>query len=393
MFIYLLLLIPIIFTIVMFFKFKHEVVWWEYLISFGVTIICIFASKAIIQKIQVSDTEYWGGWVKEVRYYEDWNEYIHQTCECCCDKDGNNCSTYDCSYVQYHSEYYRLLGSNGEDVSISKSEYERLVSKFGVPEKFVDLHRNYHTNDGDMYKAIWSGTDNTLEPVISRHVYDNRPRVSSSTYAQAEPSKEIFKEYELFHYPDINGGFKQPVILGYDDPEAETAFQLLNAKYGSKYQFKTYVMIFKGHGREAGLYQEQQWQGGNKNELNITIGIDSLGNVKWCHVFSWTEKLDIVVETRELVYNQGVLNLLEISDYLTKNVPTKWERKEFTDFSYLTVEPRWWHILISFIITFGINVGIAIFVISNEFTENGRKSRDHRTSRNFDRYKNYRRYR
>lgn len=380
MFIYLLFIIPIVFTIVMLYKFKHEVVWWEYLLSFGITIICIVSSKAVIESIQVTDTEYWGGWVTEVRYYEDWNEYIQRTCSrqyaCGSDSKGNTkyCTEYyDCSYVEYHDEYWNLRGSNGESINISLSQYNKLVSQFGTGKRFVDLRRNYHTNDGDMYRTRWSGELAKLEPLITKHSYENRPRVSSSAYAQAEPSVEIFQQYKLYHYPNVYEWYKQKAILGYDDPKAEKQFQILNARYGSKYEFKSFVTVFKNLPRESGMYQEQQWQGGNKNELNFAIGIDDQGNVKWCHIFSWTEKLDIVVGARQLVEEQDKLDLNELASYLAINVPKKWKRKHFSDFSYLTVEPKTKHIIWSFIITLIVNIAVGVFVVKNDITENNRR--------------------
>src|SRR5690606_30318617 len=148
---------------------------------------------------------------------------------------------------------------------------------------------------------------------ITTHRYENRVRVSSSTYAIKKPSKEIFDQYKLYDYAPVYEGFKQRVIQGVNDPIAEKKFQVLNAKLGRKKQFKAYVLVFNNPSRQAGLYQEDQWEGGNKNELNITIGIDKQGNVKWCHVFSWTDKRDIVVNTRTFIEKQGKLNLSELA--------------------------------------------------------------------------------
>lgn len=387
MFIYTLLIIPIIITIVLYFKFKHEVVWWEYLLNFGAALICIFISKAIIEYTQASDEEYWGAWTTEVRYYEDWNERVScrhpkycQRYNACKRRDSKgHCvggtETYQCGYkhlydVDYHPEYWILHHSDGGTIRVSKSEYNRIVNKFEVTPKYVDLHRDYHTNDGDMYKATWPGDDHTLEAVITTHRYENRVRVSSSSYAIKKPSKEIFDQYKLYDYAPVYDGFKQKVIQGYNDPVAEKSFQILNAKLGHKKQFKAYVLVFKNAPRQAGLYQEDQWEGGNKNELNITIGIDNENNVKWCHVFSWTDKRDIVVNTRTLVESQDKLNLLELAGFLWPQVETNWKRKSFADFEYLTIEPSTTSLVISFIITLLVNLGVALFVIANDFTEN-----------------------
>jgi len=44
------------------------------------------------------------------------------------------------------------------------------------------------------------------------------------------------------------------------------------------------------------------------------------------------------------------------------------EVKEFADFSYITVEPSGWAILLTYIVTILANVGISVFAIKNEFT-------------------------
>ena len=343
---------------------------------YGVSIGCVFASKAIIEHSQVTDNEYWGGWVTDVRYYEDWNEKVSCThpkyCTRTVMRDGkSHTQRYQCGYqhaydVAYHSEYWNLRGSNGESINIKESQYNKLVKQFGVKPSFVDLKRRYHTNDGDMYKAPWGGQIEKLEAVVTKHSYENRVRVSSSSFAMEEPPEEIFEEYDLFHYPKIYDRYKQQAILGYSDSKAEKLFQDINALYGHKYEFKTFVTVFKNQPREAGLYQEQQWQGGNKNELNIAIGIDDVGQVKWCHVFSWTEEPQITVDTRNFVTAQTKLNLVDIANFLHERVPEQWVRKHFSEFSYLTVEPRTHHIVIAFIITFLVNFGIAVFNVKNE---------------------------
>lgn len=387
MYIYTLLLIPIIITIVLYFKYKHEVVWWEYLLNFGVAFLCIFISKLIIEHIEVSDQEYWGSWVTEVRYYEDWNERVScrhpEYCERydpCASRDSKgNCKggteRYQCGWqhpydVDYHPEYWILHHSDEGVIRLNSSEYDRIVKKFGVTPQFVDMRRRYHTNDGDMYKAIWPGTDHTLEAVITTHRYENRVRVSSSSFAIKKPSKEISEQYKLYDYAPVLDGFKQKVIQGYDDPVAEKKFQILNAKLGRKKQFKAYVLVFKDAPRQAGLYQEDYWEGGNKNELNITIGIDNDGNVEWCHVFSWTDKRDIVVNTRTFVEGQDKLSLSMLADFLVPQVESYWERKSFADFQYLTIEPSTTSMVVSFIVTLIMNLMVAAFVVGNDVTEN-----------------------
>lgn len=48
MLIYLLFLMPIFTSLIGFFYFKHKIVWWEYLINYGITFLCVFVSKKLI---------------------------------------------------------------------------------------------------------------------------------------------------------------------------------------------------------------------------------------------------------------------------------------------------------------------------------------------------------
>ena len=60
MFIYGALIIPILITAYLLMFHRKDVKFWEPLVMFAVALICIVASKAISEGVQVYDTEYWG---------------------------------------------------------------------------------------------------------------------------------------------------------------------------------------------------------------------------------------------------------------------------------------------------------------------------------------------
>ena len=107
------LLIPIVTAFVLWKLFERKTLWWEFLIPFMVSIVLVIAAKLIVDTAFVRSEEYWGSFVDRVEYYEKWDEWINETCtrECCCDSDGNNCSTetYDCSYCRTHSPEWILI--------------------------------------------------------------------------------------------------------------------------------------------------------------------------------------------------------------------------------------------------------------------------------------------
>lgn len=370
-FIFLALFIPVFTSIILWFWFKHKTVWWEFLIPFIASIITILIFKFTAEWSRTRDIEYWGGILTKTEYYEDWNEYIHQTCTCCCDKDGNNCTTYDCSYVSYHSEYWKITGSNCENIRISKQQYELLVKKFNN-EVFVDLHRGYYTNDGDKYVSTWDKNKETLEPIITVHSYENRVQVSNSVFNYPEVKENDIKQYKLYEYPEIYDYYKQKCILGIGDSTqilAERKFQILNSRLGLKKQVKVFILIFNNLPIKSAELQESYWKGGNKNEFIVCIGIDKNMNVKWCKPFSWTEVAELKIRTRNFVEKQDKLNLNELSDFLYKELDDNFIRKQFKEFSYLSVEPTTEQTIAAFIITLVVNIICSFIVIRNDITE------------------------
>ena len=367
-FIFLALFIPVFTSIILWFWFKHKTVWWEFLIPFIASIITILIFKFTAEWSRTRDIEYWGGILTKTEYYEDWNEYIHQTCTCCCDKDGNNCMTYDCSYVNYHSPYWEITSSNNEVIRISENQYKELVKKFNN-ESFIDLHRGYYTNDGDKYVSIWDNDIKTLESVVTVHSYENRVQVSNSVFNYPKVKENDIKQYKLYEYPEIYDYYKQKCILGIKDDTSERKFQILNSRLGLKKQVKVFILIFNDLPIKSAELQESYWKGGNKNEFIICIGIDDKMNVKWCKPFSWSEVAEPKIRTRNFVQKQDKLNLSELSDFLYKELDNNFIRKKFKEFSYLTVEPTTGQTISAFIITLIINIICSIFVIKNDITE------------------------
>lgn len=374
MIIYGALLIPLIVAFVLYKYFNRNVIWWEFFIPLAASLLFTFIMKFTIEKVQVSSKEYWGSLVDRVEYYEPWNEYIHQTCtrSCCCDSKGQNCSTetYDCSYVVYHSAYWQIVSTNGEVVGISESEYNKIKQKFNN-EQFAELNRNYYTQDGDEYYSKWANDSATAIPVTTLHHYENRVKAADqSVFHFEEVSKADVKKYSLKSYPEITGYYKMPAVIGDSSEDALIAdkkFQYINGLLGHKKQVRIFVLIFKSQPIDAGLYQECYWSGANMNEFVICIGIDKERNVKWCKPISWTRSETLKAEVKNFVQSQKKLNLQAIADYTQKQVDKDFVRRSFKEFNYLTVEPPMWAVILTYLLTILINVGLSYWIIRNDY--------------------------
>jgi hypothetical protein len=97
---------------------------------------------------------------------------------------------------------------------------------------------------------------------------------------------------------------------------------------------------------QISLEQEKYWKGGNKNEFIVTIGVDDSMNIAWVKPFSWTMKKELFPQVRDEIYSFKKFNDVQIANYLGKNVPRMWQRRQFKEFSYIDVEESesafWW---------------------------------------------------
>lgn len=380
-------ILPIILTIVLILKYKQQTTFWEPLVPFVVVGLFIILLNWWGKSSITKDYEYWGNYITEVRYYEPWDEYIHQTCtrSCCCDSKGENCGTetYDCSYVDYHPAQWVAITNDGDSHGISKEYYDKLVRQFGTGKHFVDMHRDYHYNDGDMYYTEYEEhpirTDSLItdsysykkfEPYFSKHSYENKVQASASVFNFPDVTEEDVKKYNLFEYPDIDNTNSLDAILthGYKIPKsAQDKFTYINARLGLKKQVRVWVLLYNDNERSSVYMQRGYWKGGNKNELILCIGVNKDGTVAWFEPMGWAKNKLIEVETRNYILSKK-LNLDELGDFVYTNVIKNWTRTSFGEFDYLDIEPPLWSIITTWILSIISCIGIAIWIINNEFT-------------------------
>jgi hypothetical protein len=211
-----------------------------------------------------------------------------------------------------------------------------------------------------------------VECIVTKHSYENKVPATHNVFNFQKVTEKDKENYSLYEYPEIYDGFKQKHILGIGDKtqsRAEQNMQLLNAELGHKKQLKAFILIFKNQSKQAGIMQEAYWQGGNKNEFVLTIGVDNQNNIHWAYPFTWAEHSNVKVNTREYVLAQKKLNLEDISNFLYTELDKNFVRKQFSEFSYLTLEPSGTAIIWSAVILVIITVGLVFWFATNEFDD------------------------
>lgn len=237
----------------------------------------------------------------------------------------------------------------------------------------------------------------------------------------------------LFRYPEQKksswfgktNGLEYPTILGGNVSEkTQENFRKLNGKFGKSNQLRLWILVFENKPASIAQYQENYWVRGNKNELVVCIG--KKGNeIQWSYAFSWGHsaeltaavqnevmnlyiyrdnivgnKTDVVPVTGEvknkifgevgeklpevvLISTPNNDNIIQIKSstpvltektwddfykYLNANLH-KFKRREFKEFSYLTVEPSVGAVIFIYVFALLISVGINLWIINNEYTD------------------------
>ena len=370
------LAIPIITAIFLFAFFKRKTLWWEFLIPFVTSIFLIFICKLTSEFTATRSTEYLSYYILTVKYYEPWDELVTYF-ETHTDDKGNTYTDIH-TRVDYHGPEWEADLSNQDKMSISNENYVKCRDAWKNAEK-IDMHRDYHSIDGDMVQSHFSGGDSTLEPVVISHWYENRVQASNSVFKfeKVDP-KNTF----VYNYPSIEDNHMR-AFLG-ECPNVDIANRLLevaNSKYGSDKQVRIMVLLFKDLPLSVGINQENYWKGGNKNEFVVCIGINSVGDITWCYPFSWTEREDLKVSVRDHILGREMkkLDAVAIVEWLIPEVVKKFERKHFRDFKYLSVEPSLTWLVVTFVLTLIVNIGVSFYVILNEFEEDSDNSKELRS--------------
>ena len=130
-----------------------------------------------------------------------------------------------------------------------------------------------------------------------------------------------------------------------------------------------FILVFRDQPLQTGFDQEAFWQGGNKNEFIVMVGINAKQEVQWAHVASWTDAEMFKVQAREFAQNQKQLDLVAMANWLGERVQQETViRKDFREFAYLTVEPPPWAVISILLVTLVSCVLLAAWAVNNELT-------------------------
>lgn len=317
------------------------------------------------------DVEYLSGPIQSVEFYEEWNEEVEYECNCRTTGSGSSartsCST--CTRIDYHPPYWVAIIESHELI-ISQSDYDRISEQYGTEPIFTELYRHYHTIDGDKYHYQWNGSTSAMVSGTFRSSYTNRVmQADESVFNFREMSPEEIAQNLLIDYPSSSAPDLYPSVLYHNAnlPAIPEWFSALNdsvndvnAVYGPRKQIHVFILLYKNRSPEICQLQRNYWQGGNKNELNICIGIDSSNQIEWASVFSWTPNTIIHLNIEQYLQDRigSSIESVEFENFLRNEIRENWVRREFEEFQYISVKVP---VLFAFVPGF---IALAFFTIT-----------------------------
>lgn len=367
--------IPFVTAVILLLFFRKQTVWWEYILVILPSLLLTLFIEFICKKVNTSDTEYLGYYVRKITYYQPWNEYIHRTCyrTVRCGKVTTRIP-YDCSYVDDHPAQYTYTLNSGEEIYFyNKEEFQKVLNKMRSKAEFRDMHRDYYTEDGDAYDYFWNQKPENCATMTISHSYTNYVKSSHSLFKYEDISKKEAKKLGLYDYPEIVD-YDQNPIIGYKlDNASINSVKYLNGYYGLKYQFRIYILVYPDKDVSIVEKQRSYWQGANKNEFIVCIGYDTKKKViNWCECFSWADTPVLEVKTKDFFLTHNKLNFVNYSKFLKPYITKQWHRKHFEDFKYIEVEMTDTQVTILLIIVLLFNIGISVWVIDNNYDNRGK---------------------
>ena len=359
-------IIPFLTAIFLLIAFSRKIVWWEYIALILPSLLFVLFTRLIMVSVNSSDTEYLGGYVNRITYYEPWDEMV-EVRHTRTNSDGET-EVYYTWEREYHSERYTYVDNESKwEHHLSKKEYETIKKRMGNKTVFRDMHRDYHRIDGDAYDIFWDGKVETLYDITTPHTYTNKVKANQShtIFKMGDISPEEAKEMGLYEYPEIYSMNQNPIIGRNVSDKDKQRIKYINATYGRKYQFRTYILIYENKDITISEIQKAYWQNGNKNEFVLCLGVQR-DSVMWANAFSWCDEPKLEVKARDYFIQNPKLDISKYGEWLQTQVPTHWKRKEFEDFSYIHVGLSRGQYIALVIIMIILNIGISIAIVGND---------------------------
>ena len=307
--------------------------WWAYALITA-------AAEGLVYLVfwfKTRSIEYLSGYVTRVEHHYAWVERSEHT-EYKTDSKGKSYTVKRVEYVNHPPEYHWMLNT-GKDFLISSDTFSRMCRRWGTGRYQISVYHPNCVRGGGGEACDWDGHEYHTETVTYTHRYRNPVKNSHSIFRGQRIGGEEAGELGLFDYPAVTG--EQDVVLvspglKYTGDLGKANFELqhLNAFCGSLHEIHAFILLFPAEkGAGIALKQRDYWEGCNKNEFVVCLGMDG-DKVAWCHTLSWMDEPTLDVAVKDWFVHHKTPSMTQFVSWLRDNLGL-WRRKEFKDFRYL----------------------------------------------------------
>lgn len=337
--------IPVVACLLLYFALDFRGEWWIFLCVLGGGEGFVGLLHFLFMRRYMSAREYLGSMVDSVHYEAPWTE-LRVRYETRTDSKGRSYTVRRVDRI-YHPEQYYFFTTIGSRYDTDSDFFSRVVVTWQLPRR-NDSWSGGHIQGGIRFGHHYTMDDFTPQErenpenwiaVTERHSYKNKIQCSNSIFKFEKVSSDKARELGLCDYPRI-AEYDAPAILSDDfavTPDVDLMFRRFNARYASEMEMRLFILLFRAD-RGIGIAEMQRayWQGGNKNEFVVCIGLEDDGSVRWARTFSWADEQTVEVETDQWLMHNSTLDWKDFHDILRLKIQS-WKRKEFKDFDYINV--------------------------------------------------------
>lgn len=322
--------------------------WKELAVSVVVVSILVVATIQLGKYGQTQDTEVWNSKITAKKRVQDyWEESYDCNCttySCGTSKSPRTCETCQTCYRDHYTVDWFAKSP------IGKFRFKYLDSGY----KSV-----YKTPDPARYTKCKVG-----EPASKEFTYTN--------YVQAVPNSlfhddsTIAEQYagKIPGYPRVYDYYRINRVLNVDSKISAEEVKTLNTNLnqeltslGATKQANIIVILTELDDPNYRYAVENKWQGGEKNDVVIFIGLDD-HKITWVDVMTWA--LNSGNEMFHVTMRDGIIDMKDfdvatLTPFISKTITKLYDRPFMRDYEYLAdeIDPPTWVIWLALFFAFG----------------------------------------
>jgi hypothetical protein len=359
----------------------EEVIWWEWLVGAGASFLVAGIMHAAVITGMTGDIETWSGKIVKVSHYPRWVErWTKHHSETYYTGSGNNRRSHTRRWTttEYdtHSECWgvtRNFGSYEDEREVDKSFYDEVSQKFGgkiVRDGTQSSHHGGTCSSGD--RNIYSMRNHTgyVFPVTITKSFENRIKAAPTVFSFAKVPTNI----NVYAWPENQNWNQSDRLIGTASLLVNLyKWDCMNSRIGPLRRVNVILVGFGKEPMEYARYQQAKWVGGKKNDLVLCFGGATKNKpAAWSYVFGWTESELVKKNLQTLLLDNPIND--DIIPLISAEIEKNYVIKDWTKFSYITIDPPTWAYWVFFLFLILTQGGLYYFFHVNEYGKSVRSS-------------------